>query len=281
MSDKLTESENVLLGTCAAFIEAVILQPTLYWKNAKAQRMPFSIDPRIIYRGTSASIFNEMQMMGIQFGMTSLLKRSFSFNENSSNLSSSSSAAASNRKGVLDMLSASGGGAITAIFVSPVELVMIQQQRFGGSFFSVPMKIVKEHGLLSRGLMRGLFPTVCRDSIYVTGMLGVTPVVQAHLVSKYSLNNDLAGLYASIIGGVMAALPSHPLDLVKTCMQGDLCQAKYSTFGATLKAIWAEGGFVRMSSGGFWRTVNITATIVIANYCTTNLAPVIFPSKFR
>jgi hypothetical protein len=56
MSNNLTEFQNFQIGVVAAFIEGVILQPTLYWKNAKAQKLPFSMNPTIIYRGTSASI---------------------------------------------------------------------------------------------------------------------------------------------------------------------------------------------------------------------------------
>jgi hypothetical protein len=50
MSESLTESQNAAVGVVAAFIEAVILQPTLYWKNAKAQNLPLSIDPRKVFR---------------------------------------------------------------------------------------------------------------------------------------------------------------------------------------------------------------------------------------
>ena len=64
MSTALSEVQNMQLGVLAAFIEGVILQPTLYWKNAKALSLPFTLNPKLIYRGTAASIFNEMQMMG-------------------------------------------------------------------------------------------------------------------------------------------------------------------------------------------------------------------------
>ena len=75
MSSSLTDRENFSLGVFAAFVEAICLQPTLYWKNARAQGLPFTLDPKIIYRGTAASIVNEMQMMGMQFGCTGALQR--------------------------------------------------------------------------------------------------------------------------------------------------------------------------------------------------------------
>ena len=71
----MTDAENFLVGSTAAFLEGIALQPTLYWKNTRAQNLPLTINPRIIYRGTSAAILNEMQMMGVQFGLTGFFQR--------------------------------------------------------------------------------------------------------------------------------------------------------------------------------------------------------------
>ena len=64
MSHELSDAENVGVGVGAALIESLLLQPTLYWKNARAQGLPFTMNPRVVYRGTFTSILNEMQMMG-------------------------------------------------------------------------------------------------------------------------------------------------------------------------------------------------------------------------
>jgi len=71
----MSDSENVATGIGAALFESLLLQPTLYWKNARAQGLPFTISPSLVYRGTSTSIVNEMQMMGVQFGLTGALQR--------------------------------------------------------------------------------------------------------------------------------------------------------------------------------------------------------------
>ena len=73
MSGSLTDKENIGVGVVAAFVEGILLQPTLYWKNAKIQRMPFTMNPRIIYRGTGASILNEMQVSELQSVLCDLL----------------------------------------------------------------------------------------------------------------------------------------------------------------------------------------------------------------
>ena len=63
-------NQNLTIGTIAALLEGVILQPTLYWKNALAAKLPLTINPRVIFRGTLASCLNEVQMMAFQFALT-------------------------------------------------------------------------------------------------------------------------------------------------------------------------------------------------------------------
>lgn len=79
---------------------------------------------------------------------------------------------------------------------------MIQQQLHGGSFIAVLHRIIATKGLFHRnGLMRGLIGTSCRDAIYVTGMLTMTPILQDHFIKYYDQSRQLAGLYSSIISG--------------------------------------------------------------------------------
>lgn len=266
----LTVSENATVGSLAAFIEAVILQPTLYWKNARAQRLPFTINPKIIYRGTMASIFNEIQMMGVQFGATGLCQSVMRKWSRESTLSSNMSQFA-------DVCAAFLGGVISTVSSSPIELVMIQQQRFGGSLLSTAQRIVQSRGYMSEGLMRGYQAGMVREGIYVVGMLGVTPSLQRILVEEYGLSRHVAGFYASMAGGLLAALPSHPFDIIKTCMQGDMAQEQYRSTLHTARRLYFEGGWRRFFHGCFWRTVNITATVWIVNECMGYFPGLIFP----
>ena len=225
-------------------------------------------------------------MMAVQFGITSALQKQFahkySFNSFEVNLPLSISSEGR------DCLSAALGGMLSAFFSSPVELVMIQQQVYGKSVFRTISSIVQTNGVFSRsGLMRGVLPTVCRDGIYVTGMLGVTPMLQNILMKDHGYTSGPAGFYASMVGGVMASLPSHPFDLVKTVMQGDRLMALTAahTDGqvhrspsrnlyTVVSTLYSEGGVKRFTAGVFWRTVNITGTIYIANECRVRLSRV-------
>jgi hypothetical protein len=194
----------------AAFIEAIILQPTLYWKNAKAQQLPFTLNVRTLYRGTGAAILGECQQMGLQFLFTGMSKKYLMGSDDSAHGEVSIST---------QFISAATGGLFSSFFTAPVEGVMIQQQKFGGSLFGTFKSTAANHGFFQGGLMRGLTGAALRDTIYVTGMLGVTPIVRDYLIEEHQVAAPLAGLYASLMGGVVAAVPSHPVDVIKTCMQ--------------------------------------------------------------
>ena len=180
-----------------------------------------------------------------------------------------------------ELSSATLGGAATAFFATPVEGVMIQQQRFGGSLIGTVARIATDFGVLSGGLMRGLEAAILRDAIYVSGLLGITPIMQDWLMETQGMSTLNAGLLASAVGGLVGAVPSHPLDVVKTCMQGDLERTTYTGYSSTYKALMEEGGVNRLFQGCFWRTFNIVATVFIANECRVRLAPVMFPHSVR
>ncbi len=177
------------------------------------------------------------------------------------------------------LVTAFSGGAVAAIASSPCELIMIQQQLHGGSLAGTVQRVCSL-GYGRRGLFRGLLPTMARDGLYVSGLLGITPVVQGYLVRHHGLSSPRASFAASIVGGVLCSLGSHPVDIVKTCMQGDLEQRRFSTPTNTLRALWWEGGVRRLFLGTVPRAINITATIYIANECVLRLSPLFFGVAF-
>jgi len=267
MSYSMSDSENVATGIGAALFESLLLQPTLYWKNARAQGLPFTISPSLVYRGTSTSIVNEMQMMGVQFGLTGALQRLY--------ISVFLGAYAGQRVNLTfrdEVLLATAGGMISAFISSPTELVMIQQQHNGGSIFTQLGSVVRRYGYFSNGICRALSQCIIRDGLYTAGLLGVTPALQTVLVQQHGHSEQMAGLYASVIGGVGCAVLSQPLDVVKTCMQGDLEQKGPFGQGGAMGAwrgLLADGGVSRLYRGCMWRSINVVATVYIANEVRT------------
>ena len=279
MSASLTDAENTTVGAVAATVETLVLQPTLYCKNAAAQGMPLTLDPRLLYRGLTASLLNEVGQLSLQFGVTGALKR----------------LVPADSGGAGEVAAAMSAGAVVALLASPIELIMIQQQRFGYGLFGTVSKVVAQHGV--RGLTRGLGMAMARDALYVGGMLGATPVCHRWLETALASTDGsgsggsggggggagsgggggggaaVASLVAAMLGGFVGAVLSHPFDVIKTCMQGDLARARYGGAGDTARALLSDGGWPRLLSGVAWRTVNICATVWIANECARRLPP--------
>ena len=59
------------------------------------------------------------------------------------------------------------GGALSGFACAPMELVLIQQQKFGGSVFSTPAKIVSSYGAGS--LFRGFWTSCGREGMFTAG----------------------------------------------------------------------------------------------------------------
>ena len=120
---------------------------------------------------------------------------------------------------------------------------MIQQQRFGGSTLGTPARIVQEHGAASLG--RGTIMTMGREAMFTMSMLGVTPLIQQRLVESSGWETNTALAAGSLAGALLAGVATHPMDTIKSCMQGDMARAKYNGIAQTGQAIAAEYGVVK------------------------------------
>lgn len=167
--------------------------------------------------------------MGLQFAFTGLMKK---------HLHSISSSDASFSR---DLLASLLGGASAAIFVSPVEHVCYfilvtwsTNATLGDDSAANSRQSHRKHSRSHLAESGHLPRTVghCREGLYlwyvpnhntcnahhclVVGMLGVTPGLQDLLIHHHKVSEESASLCASIIGGALAALPSHPFDVIKT-----------------------------------------------------------------
>ena len=156
---ELSKTQNSIVGGVCGAIEICIDQPMLYWKNAAQQGLPFTLNPRIVYRGLVASISNMAALTAIQFFGAGVVKRWIVGNEDRALTTSET------------LLSAFAGGALSGIVCGPLELTMIQQQRFGLNIIQTPMGIIREAGLI--GMCRGMLPAITREGIFTCGYLGI------------------------------------------------------------------------------------------------------------
>lgn len=134
-------------------LEVTIMQSTVYWKNAFQQNLPFTLNPRTLYRGYIPSVTNTAAMIGSQFGLASFFQRKFLKMFGKEKQPDSVEAL---------FLGTLCGGYISGFWCGPIELAMIQQQRFGMPLGACLKKIVGEYGI-RRGVFRGTFNTSMRE----------------------------------------------------------------------------------------------------------------------
>ena len=259
----LSPAENTLLGISSGMICKSLNYPLLSWKNTVQQGLPISFNPAVVYRGLPMAMLNLGGSTGVQFAAMGFIAKGLK------------SAGATQEQ--TQMGGAFLGGLVSGIPCSLWELTMIQQQRFGGSIASVPVRVMKDYG--SSGLIRGMSMTMGRECLFAGAMLGVTPGIQRGLMDgSYKMESNTALAVGALTGSFFAATVSHPMDTIKTCMQGDLDRKKYTNVTNTAKTLAEEYGMAQgLFKGLSFRIVLIATTFFLVNNIKEQLLPVMFP----
>eukprot|EP00483_Globobulimina_turgida_P006770 UN06781 len=239
--EELNGPQNVVVGIIAGCIQCGLDHPLITLKNMVQQSLPLSFNPRVLYRGTVADMIGLSSLTAIQFLGTGAIKSII--------LQNKSPLSANNGKNIRNnilsltanevLISSLGGGMLSGIVVAPWELIMIQQQRFGGSLIKHLSKISTTHvGLLTRGML----PAMYREGIFTMGYLGITPLLEHYLYNqnKEGNINMVNKFLCAMISGVFATICSHPFDTVKTCMQGDLKKKHFKGTYQSFKYLYTQ-----------------------------------------
>eukprot|EP00054_Salpingoeca_dolichothecata_P020159 m.126771 g.126771 ORF g.126771 m.126771 type:complete len:216 (-) comp23513_c1_seq2:31-678(-) len=170
------------------------------------------------------------------------------------------------------------GGLFSGILCAPNELILIQQQRFGGTIWNTPSRIIRTFGVTK--LFRGLTVTCGREAFFCAGYMGAGPVMAKELRQRFQLSEGSSKVLGASVAGLVAATLSHPLDTLKTCKQGDLEQKNFGTLSQTISKLYQEQGIRRFYHGWAWRTSRIIFALWLMGELRFGLAPVFFPERF-
>ena len=185
---------------------------------------------------------------------------------------------------------------MSALVVCPADMLIIQQQKTGLSLAAQVNAISSEFGWGK--FRKGLLPAIGRESLFTGGYLGLAPVLRGLLVKTNPAifaegggggtggatevrgkdkGNFASLLASSLMAGVTAGVLTHPIDTIKTRMQGDLTAASpYSSVARTAGLLWQEGGMGKFFQGVAPRTARICIAVLIFNECNR-----IFSQAFR
>lgn len=232
------------------------------------QRQPISMNPNHWYRGVSANCVNMGSCTMIQFVVGGKL-RQLVLNGSERNLSLAE-----------EMVCGIGAGSVSALVGSPLELVMIQQQRKGGATIATVSNIAAS-GIPTFG--RGFLGAMTREALWTCGYLSIPPVVRRTLMENYPQqfpDNNRARIPAALLGGLFACYLTHPFDTIKTCMQGDIERSTYGTFSQTGRILFTESGIPAFYRGATFRYGRMVCAVFIMDYLGETIAHLMYPQAF-
>jgi hypothetical protein len=175
-----------------------------------------------------------------------------------------------------EMLCGIGAGTVSALVGSPLELIMIQQQRKGGSTLQT-IKNIAQHPL---NVTRGLSGMIVRESLWTCGYLSIPPVVRHHLMESYPNQfptNNAARVPAALLGGLFACYLTQPFDTIKTCMQGDIERQTFGTFSQTAKVLWGQNKLPAFYRGATFRYGRMACAVFIMDMSREAMSNFMYP----
>lgn len=267
---KLTDSQNLIFGGLCGIADVSLLQSCNYWKNAQQQGLPFTLNPAVLYRGYFANVTNNAFCIASQFYLNGVYLKMVT---------------GGRTRSLSDLEKIGGGvfaGALSGVVCSPIELVMIQQQRRGGSLLGTTGEMMRGG---ARMFFRGTLAMSAREGIYAGGFLGFMPVTRQYIQNKYpdsiGKTEDSARFAAALIAGPLVGMASHPPDTLKTCMQGDVEQVTYKGYSQTLRHVVQQRGVLALWSGFPWRCFRQICCLVLFDKMNSQLAPILFPGSVK
>lgn len=269
MSKNLTGFENATVGMTVGVIEVLILQPLNYAKNMTQIKQPISLDPRVMYRGVGANAVNMGSCTMIQFAVGGFLRKKLLAGDSVRNLSLGE-----------EITCGIGAGTVSALVGSPLELIMIQQQRTGFSLVTTLQSLAEK----PINITRGWIGCAVREALWTCGYLSIPPVVRRELIQsapQYFPTNDRARIPAALLGGLFACYLTHPFDTIKTCMQGDVKRELYGNFLQTFRTIYDSSGIRGFYRGATFRYSRMVCAVFIMDLMGEKVGQFLYPAAFK
>jgi len=232
---QLNVVENLAVGAFGGMVETAIQMPILSYKFAlqEGRELPKTIPGW--YRGVAVQCLSVAPITALQVMINGVLEQIVT-------------GGVRNTTKVEQIVNSCVAGAISSIIYCPADLTMIHQQKLGMSPISTVSHLMKSYGSLS--IYRGFFATAFREAFYTCGYLGLAPVFAQIIRERSPETNEVSAFfYGSLVGGVVAAIMTHPADTAKTCIQADIDGAMYKNARIAASQYYTNYGFQSLYRG--------------------------------
>eukprot|EP00976_Prorocentrum_cordatum_P071630 1180407-Prorocentrum_minimum.AAC.1 len=249
----LSGTENVVLGAAGGIVETCIQMPLITYKICVQEGRALPKNFGGWYRGVFANAASLAPITALQMFANGVLEKTITGGQRPPSE-------------LEQIATAMGAGSISALIYSPVDLLVIQQQKLKLPPMPAISHIVKHYGPL--GMYRGFNACVVREAIYTAGYLGLAPVAVGRLNKMapwFEENPSTTRLIGACIGGTVAAMLTHPMDTAKTCLQADIGKEVYQNTRTAIPKIYEQGGIGMLYQGGLARTARLCGAFFIIN----------------
>eukprot|EP01130_Rhizamoeba_saxonica_P010227 TRINITY_DN418_c0_g1_i2.p1 TRINITY_DN418_c0_g1~~TRINITY_DN418_c0_g1_i2.p1 ORF type:complete len:294 (+),score=46.73 TRINITY_DN418_c0_g1_i2:84-965(+) len=251
---ELNNSENLKIGALGGTMETLIQMPLVTMKICVQEGRPYPKSFKAWYRGVWIIAGSIAPVHAIQLFSNGVITKML---RNGSDRDLSLPEV---------FLSASIAGSISALFYGPADLLVIQQQKLNKSLFGTLSVLTQKFGKFA--VFRGLGSSVIREALYSCGYIALAPIFSKVLRqhSDYFVHNHLkTAIVSSTIAGIIAAILTHPIDTVKTCIQADMERKLHPNLASSFPQLYKQGGIKSLYRGFIFRTMRLSGAFFIIN----------------
>ena len=244
---KLTPLESIGIGAVTGFSAVTVYLPTWAIKMRMQCGLPFTLDPRFLYKGYTTGLSVMVPATAFEMFNTSRVE----------SISSKKTVTAKER-----VVSSFLGGLTSSILTNPLNLIGTQQHKHNTTPYKVISIMVRQHGL--RSLFIGLPTIAVADGMFNCAFYGLFPPVKYYL-TDYTCNNEtFAGFAASALIGIPTAALTHPIDLIKTRQHQYADEKGMHGFTKCFKEIYKSNTKMAFFKAFVPRTIGMTCTVLAA-----------------
>lgn len=254
---KLTIFQSIITGSVAGATEVMIDHPLWTIKTRSQRKIPFTLNPSVLYTGILPNAASMIPITAIQVGLDRAIKNVF--------FSSQDKISPFQR-----ITAAFIAGIGSSIVSCPTEMVMTHQGKGVNkkSFKTTYNDLVNTAG--HKCLFNALPATAAREGLFTTFFLAGIPMVKEK-ISPYFKNDNVATIASGMIAGVGATLASQFADTIKTVQQdADLLQPiKLRT--AAVEKIYQKDGVFGLFNGSVPRGARVVSAVTILGFATQKM----------
>lgn len=244
---KLTTLESLTIGSIVGFANITINLPLWAIKIRIQCDLPFTVDPRILYKGYTMLLATTVPIAALEIFNTSRIEKI---------LNEEKTVSSQER-----VFSSFLGGISSSLIGNPLNLIATQQHKHGTTPLNTTKNMIRQFGIKS--IYIGLPASTMTHGLFACAFYGIFPIIKEY-ARKYTHSEGTAYIFAGVLAGISTAVLTHPLDLIKTIQHRNSDQKGEHSFIYSFRKIYKNKGSVGLFKGFVPRTLGMCSTVLVA-----------------